>query len=1016
MRYVAVLLVVLSVVLAQPIHARPVPEKAGPQPHDGLTPWVRFPAPAAKSLVDTLYIIGGPGSWDGSFETPDGQPDWHGWTHEDLTGGQDNHWHVSTYWAENLGGHGPGNFAMNCVDENIPACAYPDTIGGVGRNWFDDLEWRHTVADTARSVTVRLTGYMNYDLTDTDWDFLEFFVQRGDYSDMLATWTGTGAAVDTLDFTTVLSPGEFYGPGGDEVRLFWRVWSDGGYDDVDCLAAGHGAARIDDIAVYFDDSLITFDDFEPGSPVNWNQTEFSGVGDFANLRNDLGELDPCQDNNTYQVNFVDDGVVVPDTGGTPCITWCYDPGGWILNNTGGLLKGDQRPWFLENQVVSPPLAWLPGTDGAELSFDVYVHESLAADSHGIFYLWYVRSTASSDPADLESAPWKSRNFVHYGNPDIKRHVEPVSDLLVADRQWVQIALEVNEMGWIWGWNGFNGTPAPYFDNVAMKVWAPDGPEILVNEIDLFGDSFPEKGALDPVNLEENWCRVDRSDADYQTVSTLGDSLIAQVTPLRQGATVPVPPTMHWVMACNPTFDPVRPTAPEAQGILRGMVNGSVAVNSSGTPLPNKWAFDLPDSGWFFPGDRMHYYITASDDLAGDVRTSVWPPDTTGVLDFTPGSPFPRETEIHALPTLTQPVAGQFTQPSFLFCDGSDDPQAAAVWLDALQELGLEDGIDYDFVTVYRANFGIGIGALATADLLAGYQTMLHSSGTISNALIGKEDSNDAKLVSDWLDLGGKNALFAGDGLSSGLVGPNGGNDGYLLLDKLGVQLFSSKITDLNGGTWDLQVSPVPGNGVLPDDVHWLVDTGCPEIRMFDAIGAAGNAQNSATLDPRGTTGGSYAALVTVDDQVLGNRTVVMPFDLGKVSGMTVGAGKSGSTFSLQANYLSFLLAWLDTGLVSGTEDLPGARRVSVTAHPNPFNPSTTIAFELPGAMDVSLDIYDLQGRLVRRLLDESPYVAGSHKQVWDGRNAGGQTTASGVYFYRFTAGDQKRVGKLTLLK
>jgi flagellar hook assembly protein FlgD len=65
---------------------------------------------------------------------------------------------------------------------------------------------------------------------------------------------------------------------------------------------------------------------------------------------------------------------------------------------------------------------------------------------------------------------------------------------------------------------------------------------------------------------------------------------------------------------------------------------------------------------------------------------------------------------------------------------------------------------------------------------------------------------------------------------------------------------------------------------------------------------------------------------------------------------------------------------------------------------------------------VSLDIYDLQGRLVRTLLNESPYATGNHKQVWNGRDGDGRATGSGVYFYKFTAGDQKRVGKLTLLK
>ena len=75
-------------------------------------------------------------------------------------------------------------------------------------------------------------------------------------------------------------------------------------------------AQIDDITVYFDDELITFDDFEAGSPVHWVPVQASGVGDFAHLRNELGDIDPCRSNTTYQVNFIDDGVVVPGTGGT----------------------------------------------------------------------------------------------------------------------------------------------------------------------------------------------------------------------------------------------------------------------------------------------------------------------------------------------------------------------------------------------------------------------------------------------------------------------------------------------------------------------------------------------------------------------------------------------------------------------------------------------------------------------------------------------------------------------------
>lgn len=183
----------------------------------------------------------------------------------------ENHWHVSTYWAEYIAGHGLGNHALYCGDETIPACDPPDTLGGVGPSWIDEVEWRSSVADTSQSVTVRLTGLMNYDLPDEQWDFLVLYVQRGGEIENLASWTGTNESTIYLDFTTVLSPGDYSGPESDEVRLVWRVWtSDDGWDDVDCINPSHGACQIDDLSVYMDGDLVTFDDFEPGNPVNWD--------------------------------------------------------------------------------------------------------------------------------------------------------------------------------------------------------------------------------------------------------------------------------------------------------------------------------------------------------------------------------------------------------------------------------------------------------------------------------------------------------------------------------------------------------------------------------------------------------------------------------------------------------------------------------------------------------------------------------------------------------------------------
>ena len=67
-----------------------------------------------------------------------------------------------------------------------------------------------------------------------------------------------------------------------------------------------------------------------------------GTGDFAHLWTGLMDLDTCRDNFSTQEAFIDDGQVVPGTGGSPCITWCYGPGGWIVNTTGGLAGPDEH--------------------------------------------------------------------------------------------------------------------------------------------------------------------------------------------------------------------------------------------------------------------------------------------------------------------------------------------------------------------------------------------------------------------------------------------------------------------------------------------------------------------------------------------------------------------------------------------------------------------------------------------------------------------------------------------------
>jgi len=88
----------------------------------------------------------------------------------------------------------------------------------------------------------------------------------------------------------------------------------------------------------------------------------------------------------------------------------------------------------------------------------------------------------------------------------------------------------------------------------------------------------------------------------------------------------------------------------------------------------------------------------------------------------------------------------------------------------------------------------------------------------------------------------------------------------------------------------------------------------------------------------------------------------------------------------------------------------------LAAYPNPFNPTTTIAFEMASTGRVNLDIYSLDGRLVTRLVDEVR-AAGRHQVIWNGTDGRGRGVASGSYLCRLRANDTPPTNlRLLLLK
>jgi hypothetical protein len=83
--------------------------------------------------------------------------------------------------------------------------------------------------------------------------------------------------------------------------------------------------------------------------------------------------------------------------------------------------------------------------------------------------------------------------------------------------------------------------------------------------------------------------------------------------------------------------------------------------------------------------------------------------------------------------------------------------------------------------------------------------------------------------------------------------------------------------------------------------------------------------------------------------------------------------------------------------------------------PNPFNPSTTISFFIPGSENVTVDIFNNLGQKVRTLVN-GRYAAGDHQFEWDARNDLGQLVPAGVYYYRLQAGNFQDTKKMLLIK
>ena len=762
------------------------------------------------------------------------------------------------------------------------------------------------------------------------------------------------------------------------------------------VAHGRSAAKTDTTVLFggagtvegkFENALNPFlPDWNGWTHVD-NTAGTADRGDFAKIWAFLPDIDVCHDNTTPAVGFIDDGVVVPCTGGTLGTTWTYGPGGYCVNVTGGC---DAMFFFdgIDNMIVSPPIALTAADRGVLLEYDAYLHIPI---ENGIFH--YVRVRTSADGGVTWGA-WEDQTpLITSDTATWRRRAERLDALIPAGSTHLQVALGVLHFSFGLP-SGVDPTPAPYLDNVTVKSFPVVGPTLTAYETWLPQDGFPASGTLDPLDPGAHDVPVLRADGGQ-------GSVMLEAVSTRPGAELVGPPVLHYQLRANTVYDAYRahPTS------------GTVVADSlreDGVAYPGRWIFELPATDFLYPGDVMHFYLEATDSDGAVQETSTLPADLSafGVfaqIDDAAYLAWDQRFVMRALPG--DPDYARL----LIWDDGLDDDELVRLGEDlesTCAAFGLQ-GVDL-FVTRSPGPLEHnGLGDAATAAQLAVYPAILYLSGRSPDTL----QPEDMQLLGAYLDGGGRLFLFS-ENLAEDLDDSGSPEALAFLADRVGVDLVGPAVVNLIGGQYAPELTSVPFNEVFADFtmVHY---GGCPEVTDADAVSALPGTQSVLAW-----TNGLGTPIPGLDAATLrwnGNGGALVSFPWPLLSAYpSLNEPPPGN---MQVVLLNALLSWagLDELGCVGAADDEAPLAFTAGAHPNPFNPEVVLSFTAPRDARAVVEVFDVRGAKVRTLQD-GPVSAGTHRRTWDGRDDRGQAQASGVYFARIRVGERLQVEKLALVR
>jgi len=402
------------------------------------------------------------------------------------------------------------------------------------------------------------------------------------------------------------------------------------------------------------------------------------------------------------------------------------------------------------------------------------------------------------------------------------------------------------------------------------------------------------------------------------------------------------------------------------------------VNGSG----DTWSADFPiSSGSISEGDVISYSILATDGSSNGNQT-VDPP--SGSHDFTivasRGLILVIDDDASTQPLRVVSEKGTYERN----LTKSPFGLAADLISNGLNDLGFTSSVE-----------SVSSTDPATWD---SYNLIIHSSGINVDPVA---DATYRAALENWVSSDPSNKLLV-----------EGGEVGYDAASTPGYPAFASMV--IHTDDWDAD-NAGPFNLLSSQSTHPMVTTPNQLPNSFgidysnwpseDAVNQIGGAY--VLYEPGSNPGLAGIAIYDNDTNVEDAQIVYIAANYAEFS-------NQADAKLLLENAVSYLLA-VPTGIGDdNTTAVPQEYALNAN-YPNPFNPTTTISYDVRETSNVRVTVFNMLGQEVRTLVN-TRQAAGSHEIVWDATNNLGEAVSSGIYLYQLQAGDFVQSRKMVLLK